>query len=80
MVVDHGSVNGSPRPARLHRCQLGCGARVRPMALPLPVLPRAIPAVSCDRSRRRHRMAYIQLDIFETANGRQDKSELSKRP
>jgi hypothetical protein len=25
---------------------VGCGARVRPMALPLPVLPRAIPAVS----------------------------------
>ena len=25
---------------------VGCGARVRPMALPLSILPRAIPAIS----------------------------------
>ena len=87
---------------------VGCGARVRPMASPLTVLPRAIPAVSATaavavrlkwlgvpdlprprstrgRSRllsrvlpnvrrpaggvawQNDKMAYIQMDIFETA-------------
>jgi hypothetical protein len=108
MVVDHGSVNGSPRPARLHRCQPAAALGFVRWPYLYPFCPRAIPAVSATaavavrlkwlgvpdlprprstrgRSRllsrvlpnvrrpaggvawQNDRMAYIQVDIFETA-------------